>query len=117
MGKLSRRKGAGYELEVCAEIFEQLGLRVQRKLGQARDSGNDIDLPMHVGRLRLECKRRSRIGVGDWLDQVKASCAAGDMPAVVMRADGWGESVVVIELKDFLRLIREELEFTTGGGE
>jgi hypothetical protein len=131
MGAKSRTKGAGYEREVCNEIFERLGLRITRKLGQERDSGNDIDLPLvQTGTLRMECKRRARIGnVREWMEQVELAIAkdveagltdpaAGDVPCIVMRADGWGSSLVVLELADFLMFIREELEFTVpaGGG-
>jgi hypothetical protein len=114
MGALSRRKGARYEIEVCEDIWTQLSLRVRRRLGQERDSGHDIELPtVRSGVWRLECKRRARIGgIREWLDQARAGMKDKDCAAVVMRADGWPGSLVVLDLEDFLRLIAEELEFT-----
>lgn len=116
MGLKSRRKGAHFENEICTDIFMQLGLRVRRKLGQERDSGCDIELPISgAGSWLLECKRRARIGgVREWYEQVKSALRHGDRAAVVVRADGWDSSLVVLELDDFLQLVREELEYTPG---
>jgi len=118
MGGKSVRKGKVYEREVCAEIGERLGIEVERKLGQERDSGNDVDLELATGgNLRMECKRRALIGnVREWLEQAELGCEKelGDIPCIVMRADGWGSSLVVIELADFLGLIEQELMLTKG---
>jgi large subunit ribosomal protein L19 len=57
MGRAERLKGARGENEVAALLSESLGIAVKRKLGQARDGGDDIQ----VGRWRLEVKRRERI--------------------------------------------------------
>jgi len=115
MSKSQRTKGAGGERELCGILSDALGQVVKRKLGQARDSGHDIDLPP----FRIECKRRAKIAVHKWMDQAQFpnddSCAAGwtelpagVMPVVAMRADG-EEWLVVMRLDDWIKLAREEI--------
>jgi len=104
MSKSQRTKGASGEREVCAFLRDSLGIDVRRKLGQARDSGHDIDLPG----FNVEVKRRKRIaGLYDWMDQ----CGMGSpsaKPVVVLRADG-REWLVVMKLPDWVELAREEI--------
>lgn len=105
MSKSQRTKGAGGERELCALLNDQFGTAVTRKLGQARDSGNDIDLfPF-----RIECKRRKRIAnLYDWMTQVKKDSPLARYPIVMLRGDGRGW-LVVMELPDWCVLAREEI--------
>lgn len=105
MSAMQRRKGAGYEREVCADLKDSLGLVVSRNLGQARDSGNDVD----VGKFRLECKRRRRIAMEAWLRQCETGTKPGQVPVVVCRADG-GEGMVLMRWRDFLPMLGNELD-------
>ena len=105
MGKLSRRKGAGGEREVCALLTNALGEHITRRLGQARDSGCDIELPPFV----VEVKRRKRLGnLHEWMKQATEACEVGDKPVVMCRGDGerW---LVVMEFDDWVEIAREEL--------
>ena len=112
MSKRSRDKGAAGEREVCAILSESLGASFKRKLGQARDSGNDID----IGPYRAEVKRYQAIAALRFMEQSQAACAKGDktmfdgpdLPLVVMREDG-GKWVVMQPLDDWLNLYRESL--------
>jgi hypothetical protein len=98
MSKSQRNKGAGYEREVCDVFSVATGRKVQRHIGQSRDGGNDIT----VGKLILECKRRKTLGtVEGWLQQAEAAKVSA---VVVARSDG-GESLAIMSLADFLRLI------------
>lgn len=101
MSKSQRDKGAKGEREVCSVVQDLIGVSARRKLGQARDSGNDIDL----GPFTVEVKRRKAIAVYDWIEQASA---AGDKPVVVCRADGkpW---LVIQPFEDWLALAREEI--------
>jgi hypothetical protein len=99
MGISQRRKGAGYEREICLILREALGVNAQRNLDQTRDGGGDIALGPYL----IECKRRKRISFYDWLDQAKAA-ANGKTPVVVARADE-RENVIIMRLIDFLPLI------------
>jgi len=111
MSRISRDRGNLYEREVATAIEDELGVVTKRKLGQARDSGNDIDITRDNGtRFRLECKRRRVIGnLYEWMQQAQDSCdVPGDTPAVICRADG-AKSLVVLTLPDFLSLVRESL--------
>jgi Holliday junction resolvase len=104
MGAGQRRKGAAGERELAQVLSEQLGWVVSRKLGQARDGGDDIQ----TGKFRWECKRRKKLAVYEFMDQITAACGSGDVPVVAMRADGKGW-LVMMKLEDALPLIRGEL--------
>jgi hypothetical protein len=103
----SRRKGANAELEACALLTNAFNLPVKRKLGQAREGGNDIDLDPFC----IEVKRRKRIGnLHEWMAQAQAACdpEKRQYPTVMCRGDGqrW---LVVMTLEDWVTLAREEL--------
>lgn len=103
-GRSARNKGAAGERELAALLSDQLGQVVKRKLGQARDGGDDIQ----VGRFRIEVKRRERLQVVEWCEQVEACAAAGEVPVLAFRRNGepWR---VVLRLDDFIPLMRGEL--------
>lgn len=108
MSASERRKGARFEVEIATYLSERLGRIVKRKLGQERDSGDDIE----VGKFRIECKRRANIAVYPWLEQVDRACAVtvgGGIPVVVARADG-KEPIAILRLDDLVPLIAGELE-------
>lgn len=110
MSKLARDRGANFEREICSILNGVLGLKIGRKLGQARDSGNDIDAGPYV----VECKRRRKLGtVYGWLRQAAASVLllppadrAGKIPVVVGREDN-GVPIVILGLNDFLDIIKQ----------
>lgn len=104
MGASQRRKGAVAERELASLLSLELGWNIKRKLGQARDSGDDMD----VGPFRIESKRRKGIAVYPWLEQVQACSGPGQIPVVMARADGKGW-IVILALEDFLPLMRGEL--------
>lgn len=97
-GAHSRRKGAAFEREIAARLTQLLGTEVKRRLGQARDSGHDLQLA--AGPYIIECKRRAGIAVVRWFEQAKVSTTgAGEIPMVVMREDG-GQPLVLLSLDD-----------------
>jgi Holliday junction resolvase len=104
MSASQRRKGAAGERELANLLSEQLGWVVTRKLGQARDGGDDIQ----TGKFKWEVKRRKRLSVYEFMDQIEKACGTNDIPVVAMRADGknW---LVMMRLEDILPLIRDEL--------
>lgn len=110
MSKLARDRGAAYEREVCKDLERYLGGIFNRKLGQARDSGNDIDIKRENGTVvRLEAKRRRSIGnLYEWMEQATNSCSVGDTPVVVCRGDN-KRSLVVMDLADFLMMVEKDL--------
>ena len=103
MSAYERRRGANFEREVSGYLSERLGRVVKRKLGQARDSGDDIQ----VGRFRIECKRRASIAAYAWLEQCIDACGS-DIPVVIARADGQ-EPIAILRLDDLVPLIAGEL--------
>ena len=104
-GKRSRIKGATGERELAALLTDALGFVVQRKLGQARDGGDDIQ----VGKYRIEVKRREALRLDDWCKQVEDAAQPGDVPVVAYRRNGqpWR---VVVPLEWFMQQVRETLE-------
>jgi hypothetical protein len=104
MSKSQRQKGAAGERELAGILTEQLGWVVRRRLGQARDGGDDIQ----TGKFRWECKRRAKLSVYEFMDQITAACGPGDVPVVAMRGDGKGW-LVMMKLEDAMPLIRGEL--------
>lgn len=127
MGASQRRKGASYEREVSKQINAALGLKgIGRKLGQARDGGNDIDF----GIFGVECKRRKTLGtVYGWLQQCIEAVTGRkrtvlvmeepmpgvrtamqydiDMTPIVIGREDNGVSLVILRLNDFLHLVRQ----------
>lgn len=86
MSASQRRKGAAGENELCRLLGDELGLDISRKLGQARDGGNDVD----VGKFAVEIKRHETLALPAWWRQAVAN--AGDrIPAVAFRQSrkGW----------------------------
>ena len=114
-GKTSRNKGARGEREFAELLSNELGQVVKRKLGQARDGGDDIQ----VGRYRIEVKRREKLAIEAWCKQVEASCTVAadisedgqvkdEVPVVVFRRNGepWR---AVVPAGWFIKAMREDL--------
>jgi Holliday junction resolvase len=101
MGKMQRNKGAAYEREIVHALVER-GWDAARNLTQTREGGADIILQDFI----LECKRRAKISLYDWLDQATLAAKGRKRPVVVARADR-RESVVILRLDDFLDLVGE----------
>jgi hypothetical protein len=105
MGRSQRDKGKRGEKELAAILSDWLGVKINRNLGQERDSGSDVT----TGRVRWEVKRVEALRIMDWCKQVEAASSAGDIPIVAFRQDGQ-EWRCVIRLTDLLPLLREEVE-------
>jgi hypothetical protein len=104
-GRRNRTKGAEFEREVAARLSEILGVIVKRKLGAARDGGDDIQ----VGPYSIECKRRKATAVDDWMRQAEENAAkTGRIPVVVTRADR-REAIYCMRERDFVMLFQGEL--------
>lgn len=101
MGKAQRTKGAGFEREVV-NILRDAGIEADRNLSQTRDGGGDISLPD----LLIECKRRAKISVYEWMEQAEKACGPGQQPVVVARADR-KEPIAILPLSLFLGLINK----------
>ena len=104
-GRKSRNKGATGERELAALLTDALGVVVQRKLGQARDGGDDIQ----IGQYRIEVKRREALRLDEWCKQVEDAAGVGDVPVVAYRRNGqpWR---VVVPLEWFMKQVRETLK-------
>lgn len=104
-GRKSRNKGAAGERELAGILTDKLGFVVQRKLGQARDGGDDIQ----IGRYRIEVKRREALRLDEWCQQVEQASEPGNVPVLAYRRNGqpWR---VVVPLEWFIDQVRETIE-------
>ena len=97
--------GATYEREVAAKIHDVLGVKLKRNLQQYQEKGlGDLIL----GKFIIECKRRRKIAVYEFIEQAEAACKPGEVPVVIMRADG-KESLALMYLDELLPLLGNEL--------
>ena len=106
MAKISRQRGATYEREVANDIFEALGVRIKRNLKQYQQS-EEGDLIL--GQYLIECKRRKKIAVHEFMEQADKACEPGQTPVVIMRADG-KKSLAMMHLPDLLALLGNEID-------
>lgn len=102
MGASQRRKGASGERELAEILTKALGIAVKRKLGAARDGGDDIETPG----ISWECKRHEKLAIEPWLQQAVAN-RGKNTPVVAFRRNNqpW---TVALRLDDFLTLLRKE---------
>jgi len=106
MAKISRTRGANFEREVVSDIHLTLGVKTKRNLDQYQEAGlGDIMLGNYV----IECKRRRKIATYEFIEQAEESCKAGQVPLVVMRADG-KKALAVMRWSDMLKLLGNEIE-------
>jgi hypothetical protein len=103
MGKLQRTRGATTEREIANYLSEQLGTVVQRKLGQARDSGEDISVPP----FRIEVKRRKGFAGMKFMEQCETGAGEDEIPIAIVRVDGDKRPVVMIRLDQFVSMMRD----------
>ena len=105
MTKMQRNKGAQFEREVADSVSDWLGIDCKRKLGAARDGGDDIQ----VGPFRIECKRHETTKVWEWYEQARSNSKAGEeIPVVVFRRSR-SEAMALVSFADFMRLMRDHL--------
>lgn len=104
-GRHARNKGASGERELADILSAALGVKVKRKLGQAREGGDD----MQVEHFRIEAKRREAINIHAWCQQVEAVAKQGEVPVVMFRRnrDAWR---VCLLLDDFIPMMKGVLK-------
>jgi Holliday junction resolvase len=104
-GRSARTKGAGGERELAQILSDELGFIVQRKLGQARDGGDDIQ----VGKFKIEVKRREALRIEDWCKQIEACCQPAEVPIVAFRRNNqpWR---AVVPMAWLIKQIREDYD-------
>ena len=101
MSASQRNKGATFEREIVNSLKE-IGVNCGRNLDQWREGGTDIELSAWM----LECKRRARISVYDWMEQAsKASKPKSKKPMVICRADH-KEALVILRWEDMLEILK-----------
>ena len=104
-GRMARNKGARGENELAGILTDELGFEVKRKLGQARDGGDDIQ----IGKYRIEVKSREALRLDDWCQQLETVCAPREVPVVAYRRNGqpWR---AVVPMAWLIKQIREDIE-------
>ena len=99
-GRGAKRKGADGEREL-AGILAEYGYPTRRGI-QAAGEPDVIGLPG----VHIECKRREKLALEDWMAQSKRDSKPREMPAVFHRKNR-GEWLVTIPLDDFMTIYRE----------
>jgi hypothetical protein len=104
-GRGARSKGARGENELAQMMSDELGFIVKRKLGQARDGGDDIQ----VGKFRIEVKRREALRLDDWCEQIEKVCGPSEVPIVAYRRNNqpWR---AVVPMAWLISQIREDYD-------
>ena len=113
IGKLSRRKGASYELVVAKDLAAIFGSAVKRSIGQARASGEVPDVN-GVPHLYVECKNHKLVNVRAALQQAyderltpaAPSDAKNKWPVAFCKDDRRKEFVAMYK-DDFLVLLKQ----------
>lgn len=108
-GKMARNKGANGERELAAILSEELGFVVKRKLGQAREGGDDIQ----ILDWKIEVKRRETLAIMQWVRQIESCLQENQKPIVAFRQNK-EEWRVVLRLSDFIPLLREYVASDNG---
>lgn len=120
MGRASKQKGIRGELEFAALLSAAIRKDVARKLGAARDGGDDVALDLRdfpqalmqgegVRGFSFEVKRREALAVDKWMAQaLENAVVTGKMPVVVFRRNGMRWSAC-LDLNDFFKLLRAAL--------
>lgn len=106
MGKLQKTRGDSCEREIATYLTSELGVDVKRKLGQARDSGEDISVPP----FRIEVKRRRKVAVTQFIEQCELGSAINEIPIVIIRTDGDKRPLVMLRLDQFIGMMRSQIE-------
>lgn len=102
----SRRKGKVGELELAKEL-RKYGFDTRR--GQQYCGANgDADV-VGIPGLHIECKRVERLNVENALRQAEADAKAGEIPALMHRANR-EEWKVTLRLKDFMEIWKNDME-------
>jgi hypothetical protein len=98
-GNHSRRKGSSAELELAHLIHDELGIRLQRRVEQARSGGHDLDIhpdehgpvAAQLARYAIEVKRAALVSPalirGWWRQAVGQAAAAYKVPCLAYRQD------------------------------
>ena len=103
----SRQKGARGEREL-AEFLRDLGFEARR--GQQFSGGGDSpDVVHNIPGIHIECKRVETGNLYKWLAQAKCDALADKIPVVFHRRND-SDWVVVLDAKDFLGIMRYQID-------
>jgi len=86
-------------------LTRAFGREVRRKLGQARDGGDDLQ----VDHFRIEAKRRETIAIVKWCEQVEATAETGEIPVVMFRRNREPWRVCLL-LDDFIPMMKQNIK-------
>ena len=107
-GARSRRKGDNYERRICGILSDALGSVVRRKLGAARDGGDDTPAGWEAGPFSIEMKNHRVIRLREWIKQARDN--SGDrVPVVVFHLHGTSEDWAAITLEDLIPMMCGEI--------
>lgn len=102
------RKHRGYETQRIVSRFWQKCFPYVTDTGAGRN-GKDL---LNTGKVAVEIKARTGFSPLEWVRQATASAAPDELPCVVIRPNGTGETTVhewpvIVRHQDFLDLLRK----------
>ena len=102
MGKSQRDKGARLERDIAKALAAYFGIKATRRLGQARDGGEDLDIDIPF---TIEIKARAEAPAAQkFLEQAQAAALdTARMPIAIIKGDRQ-QPVVLMFLTDWLEL-------------
>ena len=102
MGKSQRDKGARLERDIAKALAAYFGIKATRRLGQARDGGEDLDIDIPF---TIEIKARAEAPAAQkFLEQAQAAALdTARMPIAIIKGDR-KQPVVLMFLTDWLEL-------------
>jgi hypothetical protein len=100
LGKASRNKGKSYEREIAKEL-QKYGYDAHRSQ-QYCGANSDADVVGLPG-IHIECKRREKVQIYDWMNQSAKESSVGDIPVVMFRTSNH-KTLVTLSLDDFMKL-------------
>ena len=102
MGKYQRDKGARVERDIAKALAAYFGVKAKRRLGQARDGGEDLDIDIPF---TIEVKARAEApACQKFLEQAyEAALDTARMPIAIIKGDR-KQPVVLMYLTDWLEL-------------
>ena len=114
MGKMSRRKGSGYERKVAhilEVVWDEKFKRTPLSGGWAKEkiTGDIVPIDRQEDNFpfSIECKNQKAISVPKWLNQAKEDCPEGKIPLLIFHLLRDQDEYVCLTLTNFTNLIKD----------
>lgn len=108
-GKMSRDKGARFELQIANYLKTEYGYsKAERTAQHSGKNGGDADVKGIPG-LHIECKAQERMQLYSWMEQAERDVedkGSSDVPVVIHKQNR-KEILVSLSLDNFMKIYQE----------